>query len=183
MMGDQPASSEPTEPAPAPEPAAPATSQTATPPAFPTESAAASVPSALAPWGTRAAGYLIDIAPFLILGLFSFRSFTLQTLIGVAGLAYTAYMGHLDGTTGQTPGKAIMGTRVVNTQGELIGSGSGIGRKFLHILDSLVCGLGYLLPLVDTKRQTIADKVMTTFVVTGVEKQPFSVNLWMPSKN
>ena len=73
-----------------------------------------------------------------------------------------------------------MGTRVVNLQGQLIGSGAGIGRKFAHILDSLICGLGYLLPLVDAKRQTIADKVMTTFVVTGLEKKSFSLDLWKP---
>ena len=55
-----------------------------------------------------------------------------------------------------------MGTRVVNQAGEVVGGGAGIGRKFLHILDTLVCLLGWLLPLVDSKRQTIADKVMST---------------------
>jgi hypothetical protein len=35
---------------------------------------------------------------------------------------------------------------------------------------------------VDAKRQTIADKVMTTFVVTGVEKRPFAFDLWIPPK-
>jgi uncharacterized RDD family membrane protein YckC len=74
-----------------------------------------------------------------------------------------------------------MGIRLVNQQGDLIGSGAGIGRKFAHIVDSIVCGLGYLLPIVDSKRQTIADKIMTTFVVT-VDKKPFAVDLWMPPK-
>jgi hypothetical protein len=31
-----------------------------------------------------------------------------------------------------------------------------------HLLDSIVCNLGYLFPLWDAKRQTIADKVMST---------------------
>jgi len=150
-------------------------------PEFPTEQSQGT-PSDLASWGTRAAGFLIDYAPIWIVSIFFFNSVALRSLISLVGLAYFAYMGYLDGLTGQTPGKAIMGTRVVNQQGELIGSGAGIGRKFAHIVDGIVCGLGWLLPIVDSKRQTIADKIMTTFVVVGIEKKPFSVDLWMPPK-
>lgn len=155
-----------------------------TTPEFPAEQPMAT-PANLASWGTRAIGYLIDIAPALILGLLfgRNRSFFLSGLSGLVGLAYTLYLGHLDGLTGQTPGKAIMGTRVVNVQGQVIGSGSGIARKLAHILDSIVCLLGWFLPLVDSKRQTIADKVMSTYVVEGLERKPFSVDLWFPPKS
>ena len=84
--------------------------------------------------------------------------------------------------SGQTPGKAIMGIRLVDAKGNLLGAGAGIGRKFVHILDSIICFLGWFLPLVDSKRQTIADKVMSTYVVTGIEKKPFAVDLWLPPK-
>ena len=60
--------------------------------------------------------------------------------------------------------------------------GPGIGRKFAHIVDSLVCMLGWFLPIVDSKRQTIADKLLNTYVVTGAEKKQFSLDLWMPPK-
>jgi uncharacterized RDD family membrane protein YckC len=116
----------------------------------------------------------------IVLGLLTYRSTLLGFGFGILEVAYIAYLGHLDGVKGQTPGKAMMGTRLVNQQGQLLGSGSGIGRKFLHIVDSLICGLGWLLPLVDAKRQTIADKIMTTYVVTGLEKKPFSFDLWKP---
>ncbi|MGH8870367.1 MAG: RDD family protein [Acidimicrobiia bacterium] len=154
-----------------------------TPPEFPAGQPAAT-PANLASWGTRVLGYLIDIAPGLIVGLvFGLgRSIFLNGVAGLFGVAYTAYMGYLDGLTGQTPGKAIMGTRVVNVEGQVIGTGAGIGRKFVHILDSLICLLGWLLPLVDAKRQTIADKVMNTYVVEGLERKPFSVDLWLPPK-
>ena len=151
-------------------------------PEFPTEQPAG-VPSSLAAWGTRAAGYIIDFAPIWIVSALFIRSTTVSTLWGLVGLAYFIYMGWLDGETGQTPGKAIMGIRVVNTQGEIIGGGTGIARKFAHIVDAIICGLGFLLPLVDAKKQTIADKIMTTYVVTGVEKRSFSVDLWMPPKS
>lgn len=136
----------------------------------------------LADWGTRALGFVIDILPIIILNLLTFWSDFLSYLGGIAGIAYTAYLGYLDGVTGQTPGKAVMGTRLVNEQGELIQAGAGVGRKFVHILDSIVCFLGWFFPLIDAKRQTIADKLMQTYVVTGAEKKAFSVDLWMPPK-
>jgi uncharacterized RDD family membrane protein YckC len=153
-----------------------------TPPEFPAETPAAT-PANLAPWGTRALGYLIDFAPVWILDALTYRSTVLFSFLGLISFAYFIYMGHLDGLTGQTPGKAIMGIRVVNLQGQVIGSGSGIARKFAHIVDAIVCGLGFLLPLVDAQRQTIADKIVNTYVVEGVEKKPFSVDLWFPPKS
>lgn len=140
----------------------------------------AAPPGPLADWGTRAVGFIIDILPLLILGVLTFWSDFLSWIASLAGIAYTVYMGYLDGLTGQTPGKAIMGISLVDEQGGLIGSGAGIGRKFVHILDSMVCLLGWLLPLVDAKRQTIADKLIATYVVTGAEKKPFSIDLWTP---
>jgi len=123
-------------------------------------------------------GAVIDYLPAFILSVITYRAYFLSLL----SLAYWAYIGHLEGTTGQSPGKAMQGTRLVNQQGELLGSGQAIGRKFLHILDSLVCLLGWLLPIVDNKRQTIADKVVDSYVVTGAEKKPFNVNLWLAPK-
>jgi len=140
----------------------------------------AATPAPLADWGTRALGFLVDWAPVLILNAIFFRVGFVNVLVSLATIGYVAYLGHLDGTTGQTPGKVMMGIRLVNEQGVAIGSGAGIGRKFVHILDSMVCMLGWLLPLVDEKRQTIADKLIQTFVVTGAEKKPFSVDLWRP---
>ncbi len=123
---------------------------------------------------------MIDWAPVIILSVVLYRVLYFG---GFLWLAYLAYLGHLEGVTGQTPGKAMQGTRLVDQSGELLGSGQGIGRKFLHILDSIVCYLGWFLPLVDTKRQTIADKVVNSYVVTGVEKKQFNVNLWMVPKS
>lgn len=153
-----------------------------TTPEFP-ESQPVGTPANLAQWGTRAVGLLIDALPILILQVLVFWNGTLRAFIGVLGFLYFyIYLGHLDGTKGQTPGKAVMGTRLVNTSGEVIGSGSGIARKFAHIVDSIVCLLGWFLPIVDTNRQTIADKIMTTYVIEGAEKKPFAVDLYLPPK-
>lgn len=137
----------------------------------------AGTPSNLADWGIRAIGAIIDWAPVIIISIVTYRI----PFFGLLSAAYLAYLGHLEGTTGQTPGKAMQGTRLVNETGELLGSGAGIGRKFLHILD-WICFIGFLLPLVDTKRQTFADKIMNSYVVTGIEKKPFNVSLWAAPK-
>ena len=51
------------------------------------------------------------------------------------------------------------------TTGEPMGAGMCFVRQVVHIVDSLPCYLGYLWPLWDAKRQTFADKIMTTVVV------------------
>lgn len=141
-------------------------------------------PANLASWGTRAIGLLIDAAPVLIIEVIVYgvlRSTALNALFSLLTFLYFyLYLGWMDGTTGQTPGKMIMGTRVVDAKGEVIGTAMGIGRKFAHIIDSLVCFIGWFLPLFDAKRQTIADKVVSTYVVEGVGKKDFSVGIYMP---
>jgi hypothetical protein len=50
------------------------------------------------------------------------------------------------------------GVKVVSQQtGELIGAGSGILRTICHVLDSLICYIGWLLPLWDAKKDTLAE--------------------------
>lgn len=151
------------------------------PPATPPPGQPAS-PGPLADWGTRALGFIIDWVPAALISAIFYRIAVFNVLAGLASAAYWGYIGHIEGVTGQTPGKAMMGTRLVGVNGQLVGSGPGIGRKFAHIVDGLICGLGFLLPLVDAKRQTIADKLLDTYVVTGAEKKSFAVDLWMPPK-
>jgi RDD family len=38
-------------------------------------------------------------------------------------------------------------------------------RDLAHIIDSIICYIGWLFPLWDARRQTIADKIMSTVVV------------------
>jgi hypothetical protein len=35
-------------------------------------------------------------------------------------------------------------------------------RQLAHVIDTAICYIGYLFPLWDPKRQTIADKIMST---------------------
>ncbi len=46
-----------------------------------------------------------------------------------------------------------------------LGTGLAFARDICHILDSLACYIGWLFPIWDAKRQTFADKIISTVVV------------------
>jgi uncharacterized RDD family membrane protein YckC len=67
------------------------------------------------------------------------------------------------GKTGSTIGKSVLKFKVVSeSTGQPIGFPMSIARQIAHIVDSAICYVGYLLPLWDRKRQTVADKIVST---------------------
>ncbi len=70
------------------------------------------------------------------------------------------------GRTGYSLGKTVVGIRLVKVStGQPMGAGLCFVRYLAHYIDSLVCYLGWLWPLWDSRNQTIADKIMNTVVV------------------
>ncbi len=89
--------------------------------------------------------------------------------------AYSFYILYMTGQRGASPGKRLTGLKVVKlADGEVLGGGMGIVRGLAHIVDSIICYIGYLFPLWDPLRQTLADKIIGTVVLTGQEKEPLS---------
>ena len=81
--------------------------------------------------------------------------------------------GYLVGAKGQSPGMALMGLRCIGEEtGQVIGGGMGVVRTIAHIVDSIICYIGWLFPLWDAKRQTIADKLVKTLVVAVRRSSP-----------
>jgi uncharacterized RDD family membrane protein YckC len=80
------------------------------------------------------------------------------------GLAFAIWnYGYKQGTTGSSIGKGIMKFKVVSEEtGQPIGFGMSIVRQLAHAIDGIICYIGFLFPLWDQKRQTIADKLMKT---------------------
>jgi uncharacterized RDD family membrane protein YckC len=88
----------------------------------------------------------------------------LGLLIAIGFTIYNQFI--RQGRTGYTLGKAVVGIRLVGEQsGRPIGAGLCFVRQLAHLVDGAICNLGYLWPLWDPKRQTLADKIMSTVVV------------------
>lgn len=126
----------------------------------------------LVDWPKRAMGGVIDyvaagVAISIIGSVVSNISTGLGSVVNaLLGIGWMIYLGHKSGTTGVTLGRSIAKTKLVSEETGLpIGSMNGIIRQVAHIVDSIICYIGWLFPLWDAKRQTIADKIMKTVVV------------------
>jgi uncharacterized RDD family membrane protein YckC len=88
-------------------------------------------------------------------------------LTSLLALAYGIWnWGYRQGTTGSSIGKSVLKFQVVSERTwRPIGFGLSIVRQIAHVVDSIICYIGYLFPLWDAKRQTLADKIMSTVCV------------------
>lgn len=88
-------------------------------------------------------------------------------------LLIVAWFQWRNGSTGQTPGKAIMHIRVVREEtGETLGGPMGLVRGVVGwAISAFTCGLGGLVdvlwPLFDSKNRTIHDMVVGSVVISG----------------
>lgn len=121
----------------------------------------------LVEWPGRAQSALVDwFGPGVVLGGLS-QAFwpDLYWVMALAVLLWALYNGWLAGETGQSWGRRWAGTRLVRkADGKLVGGPAGALRHLAHIVD-IVAIVGFLFPLWDRNRQTLADKIMGTVVV------------------
>ena len=148
----------------------------------------------LASWGDRVMAYLLDqllmapawilyIAGFIVLivnsGTKNSRGVTVgvnaagmttgMLMLAVSGLFFAGVgiwnLWIRQGRTGQSWGKSKRGLYIVGQEtGALIGVGNNILRQLAHVADSAIY-IGYLWPLWDAHKQTLADKIMKTVVI------------------
>jgi uncharacterized RDD family membrane protein YckC len=88
-------------------------------------------------------------------------------LASLAAFAFGIWnYGYRQGTTGSSVGKSVLKFKVVSEKtGQPIGFLMSIVRQIAHIIDQIICYIGYLFPLWDPKRQTLADKIMGTVCI------------------
>ncbi len=160
-------------------PSAPAPSQMGPVPAVPGVT--------LAPWGLRVVAYLIDgIITGLPVGLAQVVYVTTGTpttntlgstttpsaagvvavlIGGLVSLALWIWNRGVRQGAGQSIGKQLIGLRLISERTrEPIGTGMALLRDIVHVVDGIFY-LGYLWPLWDPKKQTFADKILTTLSV------------------
>ena len=108
-----------------------------------------------------------SIGPFCATG-----NSVVGVLVWVAGLViallFTVWNhGYLQGTTGSSLGKRVLRFQVLDEKTEEpIGFGRSVLRQLAHVVDAIPVFAGYLFPLWDAKRQTLADKIMSTVCVS-----------------
>ena len=97
---------------------------------------------------------LLDTMPFII-----------QTIFNTP-LVYPFYFWIFTGLSGQTPGKMLLGIKVIDREGNPPGLVKAALREFVgKFLSSIVFCLGYFLVGLDDRKQGWHDKVAQTFVV------------------
>lgn len=120
-------------------------------------------------WITRVLAYLVEYVPaLLVYFIFAFilRNAILDMIVYLAFLGYLIWNRWILGGQGQSIGKKVMKIRLVSEEtGQPIGTLNAFIRDICHFVDAIICYVGFLFPLWDAKRQTIADKIMKTVVV------------------
>jgi uncharacterized RDD family membrane protein YckC len=136
----------------------------------------------LANWPQRVGAYLIDyliaaIPAFLAVILFSGTDPGETPSAGAGVVAFLLYLVSLGiwiynraimmGRTGQSWGKQVLNLRLVRmADGQPMGGGMCFLRDLAHIIDAIPCYIGFLFPLWDARRQTFADKIVSTVVLS-----------------
>jgi uncharacterized RDD family membrane protein YckC len=127
-------------------------------------------------WITRVGASLIDAVPVIAvtivvvivaiaIGSVALDIF-LYLLLVIGSIVYSAWNRWIQGGQGQTIGKRMMNIKLISEEtGQPIGTLNAFVRDLCHFVDGVICDIGYLFPLWDPKRQTIADKIMKTVVV------------------
>ena len=83
-------------------------------------------------------------------------------------LLLALYRVYFIGSSGKTPGKGVMGLKVIKEDGSSpIGYGAATMRVIGEFASSLILGLGYLLILFDDRKQGLHDKIAGTLVVVS----------------
>jgi DNA-binding beta-propeller fold protein YncE len=81
--------------------------------------------------------------------------------------------GYRQGSTGSTIGKSVLKFTVVSEKtGQPIGFGRSVVRELAHIVDWIIFYIGYLFPLWDARRRTLADMIMSTVCLATPTPQP-----------
>ena len=83
----------------------------------------------------------------------------------IVGVIYNSYFWTQN--NGQTPGKSLMGVRVVKTNGQPIGILDAVIRYIGYYINTFLLFLGWLWAVFDSRNQGFHDKLAGTVVVNA----------------
>jgi uncharacterized RDD family membrane protein YckC len=107
-------------------------------------------------------GYLITGKNGMAQGLQNLGAISWQVLSQLLGVAYTVFF---IGRFGATPGKMILGVKVVRATGSPVGYALATGRYFSTFVSGLTLGIGYFMAFFDDERKSLHDRICGTRVI------------------
>ena len=124
----------------------------------------------------RALGFLIDsvllwTAVLLFAALAGLNAATPTVEVQVLGLLFRVGYNWVWNTIGWSPGKRVVGLRIVGEEGGPPGVERGFGRSVGALVSDLALGVGYLWALWDARTQTWHDKMAGTYVVIAPSRK------------
>lgn len=133
----------------------------------------------LASWTERMGAALLDVLLAAIPALLAIVTFNprrqgLNVVLWLTSLLlYVFSRWLLQGSSGQSLGKQLLRLRLVRMDNGLpVGFAHALVRDLAHMLDAPCLPIGFLLPLWDRYRQTFADKLASTLVLSERAKGP-----------
>lgn len=66
---------------------------------------------------------------------------------------------------GATPGKMLLGLKVVRSDGSALSGGRAVGRYFAELLSSLILCVGYIMAAFDDEKRALHDRICDTRVI------------------
>ncbi len=122
--------------------------------------------------GNRVVAFVIDWVIFAILDVIAISSGSsaFRLIVDLITIAVAIYFVYLTGSGGQTPGKKIMGVKVVDaSSGQAIGFWRALGRIVVQGICNIVCFAGLWSAFLDSKSgryQGWHDKALSTQVIS-----------------
>jgi uncharacterized RDD family membrane protein YckC len=124
---------------------------------------------------TSIAGYVFQIPMFVVLARMDKKTgpdlpwlagtMALAVVLSLAAAAY--YEAWFLVKKGATPGKMIVGLKVIRARGGPMTWSLGVGRYFAHMLSAFTLYVGYMMAGWDEEKRALHDRICDTRVVTG----------------
>lgn len=96
----------------------------------------------------------------------------LPMLVGLGGLMIliqialqAAYETYFLATRGATPGKMVLGLKVIRSDGSPLSVGVALGRYFAKWISSIILMIGYIMAGIDPEKRALHDRICDTRVI------------------
>ncbi|MBS3146835.1 RDD family protein [Candidatus Woesearchaeota archaeon] len=113
--------------------------------------------------------------PNLLFNILIVYFLEMNALIYLVNLIFLILILYLDGIRGGTPGKKILGLKIVNKSNKYVGIPTAILRYIGKIISTLILGIGYLMIAWHPKKQGLHDRIAGTYVIKTKEKKVLMV--------